>query len=335
MNLLTKCIAGLAAAVAIGTGGVANATDLRVARSFGLSYLPMIIAEKFHYVEAAANTEGVKDLKVSWSMLSSSGIMYGLLISNQLDIVVGGGPSLIMLWSKTSGTPMAIKGLGSLTTQAQVLMTRDPNVKTVADFTDKNRIAVNTVMSSSAAIVLQVAAARQWGDAAYGKLDRLTVSMPHPEAYAALASGRSEVDSHVTNDPYLFYERKLPGVHQVFSSFDLLGRHSNGIFLTSSTFYNKDPRLSKAFIEGIDRANEFIKANPEKAAQIYIEATGDKMATVAELIAMMDDPDFEYTTTPKNVLPWARFMAQTHSIKNAPDSWKALFFPLIHDRQGS
>jgi hypothetical protein len=68
MNLLTKCIAGLAAAVAIGMGGVANAAELLAVRSFGLSHLPVIVADKFPYVEAAANTEGVMNLKVSRSM---------------------------------------------------------------------------------------------------------------------------------------------------------------------------------------------------------------------------------------------------------------------------
>ena len=39
--------------------------------------------------------------------------------------------------------------------------------------------------------------------------------------------------------------------------------------------------------------------------------------------------------TPRGTIAWAAFMQRTGTIKNAPASWKELFFPEVHDLQGS
>ena len=58
----------------------------------------------------------------------------------------------------------------------------NPNVKTIADLTDKDRIAVPTVKISGQAMILQMAAAKRWGFEQYERLDACTVSMAHPDA---------------------------------------------------------------------------------------------------------------------------------------------------------
>ena len=46
------------------------------------------------------------------------------------------------LWDKTHGTQNEIKAVGTVSNGAMVLYTINPNVKTIADFTEKDRIAV-------------------------------------------------------------------------------------------------------------------------------------------------------------------------------------------------
>ena len=62
------------------------------------------------------------------------------------------------------------------------LLTRNPAVKTIADFTDADRITVPAVKSSVQAMMLQMAAEKLWGQ--FDKLDHLTVSRGHPDAIA-------------------------------------------------------------------------------------------------------------------------------------------------------
>ena len=68
-------------------------------------------------------------------------------------------------------------------------MVRDPAIKSLKDFKDTHRIALPAVKVSNQAIILQMAAAREFGDAKYAALDHLTVSMSHPDATAAMLGG--------------------------------------------------------------------------------------------------------------------------------------------------
>lgn len=60
-------------------------------------------------------------------------------------------------------------------------MSNNPKVKTIADFTEKDRIAVPAVGVSVQSRFLQYAAARQWGDKEFDRLDKYTIAnVPAP-----------------------------------------------------------------------------------------------------------------------------------------------------------
>ena len=57
---------------------------------------------------------------------------------------------------------------------------------------------------------------------------------------------------------------------------------------------------------------------------------------IRELVrSMLTDGSMNYSVAPSGVLTYARFMARTGWIKNEPRSWRDVFFPLLHDRNGS
>src|SRR3546814_12988525 len=97
----------------------------------------------------------------------------------------------MVLWSKTDGAN-AVRGIASLNSYPMYLNTRNPNVRSIQDFTNESRIAVPAVKVSAQAIALQMAAAKAFGESNYRKLDNFTVSMKHPVAVSAMLSGRSE-----------------------------------------------------------------------------------------------------------------------------------------------
>ena len=94
------------------------------------------------------------------------------------------------------------------------LNTRNPNIKSIRDLTDKDKIALPAVKVSMQAIILQMAAAQAFGEANYTKLDGLTVSMAHPDAMAALLSGAGEINNHFTSPPFMQKELEKPGITQ-------------------------------------------------------------------------------------------------------------------------
>jgi NitT/TauT family transport system substrate-binding protein len=57
--------------------------------------------------------------------------------------------------------------------------------------------------------------------------------------------------------------------------------------------------------------------------------------TVEDILAMLNDPQIVFTTTPQNVMKYVNFMLKTGAIKVKPDSWKDLFFPNVHNLPGS
>ena len=78
-----------------------------------------------------------------------------------------------------------------------------------------------------------------------------------------------------------------------------------------------------------------IKADPRAAAQTLYAADSGAGFSVDELVQVLQDPSIEFTTTPENVLKYARFMHSIGSIEHLPSSWRDMFFPEISSSPGS
>jgi NitT/TauT family transport system substrate-binding protein len=55
-----------------------------------------------------------------------------------------------------------------------------------------------------------MAAAQLWGADKYDKLDPITVTRSHPDAVAALLSGKSEINSHFASAPITITSWRSP-----------------------------------------------------------------------------------------------------------------------------
>src|SRR5438309_2179414 len=85
------------------------------------------------------------------------------------------------------------------------------------------RAEVTAVKLSIHAIVLQMAAEKEFGLGRHEELDRLTVSLPHPEAMASLLSSGTEITAHLTTAPFKSVELKDTRIHRILSSNALTG----------------------------------------------------------------------------------------------------------------
>ena len=94
-------------------------------------------------------------------------------------------------------------------------------------------------------------------------------------------------------------------------------------------------RCRAAVVAALEELNAWIKANPRKAAEIYIAMTKEKRSTLDEIEKMVTDPDVDYTTTPIGVMKFIEFMNLAGTVKKKPASWKDLFFPSAHGMKGS
>jgi len=208
-------------------------------------------------------------------------------------------------------------------------------VKTLKDFSAKDKIAVPTVKVSSQAMVLKMALEKMYGQAARDSLDPMTVQLGHPDAMIAVVGGTSEVNSHFSAPPYQYTELKTPGVHLVFDSSTVFGGPaSNAVVFGTRKFYDANPKTIAAFMAALEEANQFIARDPAAAAKIYLDATREKYS-VDEVVTMIKAPNVVYSTTPNATMVFADFMFKTGLIKTRPATWKEFFFPVVHNLPGT
>ena len=314
---------------------LAEVSEIRAAEQYGTSYLALMIMQDAKLIEKHAKAAGLGDVKVTWAKLGGPGAMNDALLSGGLDFASGGVPSMITLWAKTKGTPLWVRGVGALNDMPNELITSNPRVKTIRDFTEKDKIAVTTVKISTQALLLQMAAAREFGDSNYEKLDPLTVSMPHPDAMAALLSGSGAITAHFASPPFLYQEKAKPGLHSVLSNYELLGGKATfNVVWSTNKFHDANPKAYGAFVAAFEEATNFINKDKRAAAEVYKRMTGTN-ETIEDLVKQLSDSEVEFTLTPHKTMNTAEFLFKTKRVNKKPSDWKELYFSNVHDRPGS
>ncbi len=305
----------------------AEMTEITVAEQYGVSILPLMVMERLGLAETHARAAGIEGLKVNWVQVAGPSVMNDGLVSGAVQFAAQGAPSLITLWDKTRRN-VGVKGVAVITTYPLYLITRNPAVRTIRDFTEADKIAVPSVKISTQAIMLQMAAQEAFGDGQHGRLDPYTISLSHPDALAAFSSGAAGVNAHFSSSPFYEQEIKVPGARLLLTNYDILGGPATALtLLASSRFREANPLVFRAFYDGLAEAIEIINADKPAAARLYLELARDRRSTEADILAIIGDKDYAYTLRPAKVLRTAQFMARIGSIRQAPTSLEEMFFP--------
>jgi len=313
----------------------AQAAEIRLARQFSMGYLQLNVMEKQALIEKHAKALGLNDVKVSWYTFNGPTAVNEALISGNIDVGSGGVPGLLVLWSRTKGTPQEVRGISALSSQPFLLNTRDAAIKTIKDFKESDRIAVPAVRSSVQAITLQMAAAKAYGDKEFARLDPLTVSMSPPDATIALLKGGAQISAAFSVPPFQYQQLEDSAIHTVLNSFDVMGgSHTFTAAWTSAKFRDGNPVLYKALIAALKEATGIVNNDKRAAAALWIENSKSKLSLdmVGRIVA---SPQVQWTLTPENTMKYADFMSGVGTLKVKPSNWKDYFFPEIHDLKGS
>jgi NitT/TauT family transport system substrate-binding protein len=313
--------------------GRAEASEVNFAKQYGIAYLQLMVMEDHKLVEKHAKNAGIALERVSWNTFTGGAAVNDALLSGAVDFVGGGIGAFVTMWDRTRSN-LDVRAVGALVTMPMFLNTRNPNVKSIKDLTEKDRIALPAVKISPQAVTLQAAAAQLLGEKEYAKFDHLTVSLGHPDGMQALASGSSEITSHFTTPPFQYQELRIPGVRTILNSYDVWGPQTATILWAGSRFVNRNPRLYAASVEALQEATDWINKNRREAAELYLRMSKDK-DSIENILAMLNDPQIEFTTTPQNLMKFVDFKSKTGTMKTQPASWKDLFFPNAHGFAGS
>ena len=209
-------IAALLTAALLLSGYAHAEGRIRIAEQFGISYLPLHVIRDQQLIEKHGKALGV-EITVEWAKLSGGASINDALLSGSIDVGASGIGPVLTIWDRTKGNAdiKAIAALGSL---PFFLVTRNPNVKSLKDFTKADRIALPAVGVSVQSRTLQIAAEKEFGVGKHTALDDITVTLPHPDATNALLSGASDITSHFSSAPFQYQALNSGKVHKVLSS---------------------------------------------------------------------------------------------------------------------
>jgi len=323
----------LAATLLMLPGAKAETRTVRIATQYGISYLPLTIMAEKNLLEAEGKKLGL-DLKAEWVRFTGGPPMNEALISGNLDFASGGVGPFVTIWARTKSN-LKVKGVTALNSMPLWLNTFNPNVKTIKDFTDKDRIALPAVRVSMQAVILQMAAEKVFGKGQEHKLDAWTVSLSHPDGLAQMMSGKSEITAHFTSAPFMYQELADARVHRVLNSYDVFGGpHTFNVVWATAKLYEGEPKVVKAFLAALRTAMKEINADPAAAAALWVKADKSKL-TPADAEKIIRDKDNTWTMTPQKIMVVADYMGRVGMVPLTPANWKDMFIADIQDLPGS
>ena len=325
----------LTAAIALtGSAALAEMAEITIARQPSLGHLPLMIMEDRGLLEARAAELGVEGLKVNYATLAGGAAMNDALLSGSVQFAAGGVPPLLVLRERTDGTSSEVKGVSAMNSMPLLLNSNKAEIRSIADFTSADKIALPAVKVSIQAILLQMAAEKEFGEGQHDRLDPFTITMSHPDGMAALMA-KQEVTAHFTASPIQDLELQNEGVHTVLNSYDILGGPATfNVVWASARFREENPLIYQAFVETLEEAIGVINSDTEAAVDTYVRLSGD--VSTPELVRqIITDPQVSYTTTPNNIGKYLDFMTRIGTLKLEGATWQDVFFENVHDKQGS
>ena len=311
----------------------AEVDEVKMMSQYGIGYMQLTLMQQLKLVEKHLAKAGLGSTKVTWAKMGAGSAANDALLSGNLHFAAGGTGPAIILWDRTRGN-VDVRGVAALSSMPNMLVSRNPAVKTIRDFTEKDRIAMAGAGSSVQTTYLQMATAKEFGMENYKKLMPLMVNLSHPDGLRALLAG-GEITAQFTSPPFWEEAMDAPGMHIVLNSYDVMGGANTFLMVwAAKKFRDENPKTYKAVVDALKEATDTINADKRRAAEIYVKQGGGK-ETAEKIFKMMSDPQIHYTLAPERILPYAQFMHQVGTLKNNPTSWKDLFFSDIHDLPGS
>ena len=159
------------------------------------------------------------------------------------------------------------------------LNVRNHNVKSLKDFSEKDRIALPAVGVSNQAILLRMACEKEFGAGQHNKLDHLAITMSHPDATIAMLAGQAGRDGQL-----LLGAVPVPPAEagrasaELMTSTDILGApFSFNVIAATTKFRAENPKLYGAFLAALKEATAMVNKDKKWAAETYLRISKDKM----------------------------------------------------------
>lgn len=307
---------------------------ISIAQQFGIGYLVLHVVKDQQLIEKHAKAQGLDEIEVEWRTISGATAMNEALLAGAIDVVSAGVPPMLTVWDRTHGR-QNVKAVASLGSLPNYLLSNRAEVKTLQDLSDKDRIAVPAAGVGFQSRTLQIETAKLYGNADFQRFDRISVSLPHPDATVALTKGGSEITAHFSSPPFQYQALESPNVHKLISSYDILGGQATfNVLYATEKFHDANPKTYKAFYDALVEASQIIKADKAAAAETYIRVENSKLP-LEFVKKIIEDPENDFTVSPQRTFIYAEKLHELGVLKNKAASWKDYFFEEAYANPGS
>lgn len=276
---------------------------ISIAEQFGIAYAPLAIMKQQGLLE-----KRLPGITVNWKQFGGPTAIREGMLSGDIDIgFMGPAPVLVGI---DNGMPW--KYATGISFNEVAIVTDQPNVKTLADFTPQDRIAILSPACTQH-VLLCMLAEQQLGDAR--AMDTRCVSLSHPDAMQALIA-ETEISAHVATPPYLGTELAA-GMHTIATGEEILGEPLT--FITGVAmveFYEQRPKEYAAFLDALAESIDYINNNMDEAVKILAPVYG---ISEAELKSQMQYHDTIYSTELSGIPALSAAMQRMGFTKNNPD----------------
>lgn len=302
--------------------------QVKIGIGFGIGFLPMFVADEMKMVESQAKKAGL-DITTSYQRFSGSSAMQDAILSGSVDMGVYGVAAMLIAWDKAKGTPQQIFGIAGVNSSPLVLITNKPEVKSLADFAPTDKIAMPALVSPQM-YALQMISEKAFGPGQQDKLKPQVVALPHPEALNAMMSGSTEVKAYFSTPPFTQIALAGGKAHVVTTSEAAFGGRSSFLVLGATKRYiDLNPKIPGIMVAALTEASDFIRANPRKAAEIYLKVEPSKLLDVDKVEAMLKAMPDDFGVAVYGVKATADFMNRVGVLKTVPASFKDVFLAPI------
>ncbi|KAK3604009.1 hypothetical protein CHS0354_026808 [Potamilus streckersoni] len=287
----------------------------------GSNYMAMFLMQEMFWQEEAKknglNTE--LELNVVGGPAAAadrflSGANQGMTISY---------PLILQLHEKTKGDLKILFGNSIVKMRLNV---NDPEIKSAKDFKEDHKIAVTSLGTSIQAISTKAFAEKYLKDAK--ALDKNTVQMSHPDAFAAFSVGK--IAAHWATPPYSLMELEVKNGRTLLISDDLFGPHHLTAFALSEAYTKKNPMITKTLFDAYKKATDWINADFKRAAKYFKDKQPKARETAEDYEKQLTSKEIIFDIAPKGVISFGTFVAKTGGIKQVPANVKEVTLPPLH-----
>lgn len=273
---------------------------VRLAKQYGMQYATGYIVEKMNLLE-----KYLPGATIEWSSFGGGAAITEALISGHLDVGFMGMPPAVIAIDKGADLKIA----SGVCVPPFDLMVKEERLKSIADFTPQDKIAIPGI-SSTQHILLSIAARDKLNKAR--DFDSNMVAMANPDAYSSLVSG-TEIVGHFTTMPFLELEARQ-GFRSILTGKDAYGDASI-VCVTTSKFHS-NPSVYAGLIGALNEAMDLLNKQDPKVLEIIAEV---EKISIDDAKAFLDWPGTNYTANIYGLMGIANYMHEVGYIKNKPE----------------